>query len=487
MTYRILFMLNKLTIKQSHQGLINKDFSCCELTESYIKEIKKKDKDINAFITTTFDLAKKQAKNIDKKIKQGEKLKPLAGIPVSIKDCFCVKGIQATAGSNILRDYIPCFDATSVKKIKDQGAIILGKVNTDEFTMGASTETSAFGVTKNPLDLKRVPGGSSGGSAASVASDMAAYSLATDTGGSIRQPAAFCGKVGLKVTYGRVSRYGVMSMASSLDTIGTITKTVEDSAIVLKEIAGHDKYDSTTPKAKVDNYLKELQGNIKGLKIGIPKEYFIKELNPEIKKNISQAAKKLESLGCKIIDVSLPHTKHAIAVYYIIVPSEVSSNMARYDGIRYGYSITNDKNKIAKNLTDIYTKSRAKGFGDEVKRRIMIGTYALSAGYYDAYYKKAMQVRTLIKKDFDNVFEKVDALIAPVTPDIAFKIGEKTDDPLQMYLEDIFTAPVNLAGVPSLAIPFGSANKMPLSVQIIGKHFDEKTILKIGNKLEKLF
>ncbi|MCD4705693.1 Asp-tRNA(Asn)/Glu-tRNA(Gln) amidotransferase subunit GatA [bacterium] len=480
-------MLNKLTIKQSHQGLINKDFSCCELTESYIKEIKKKDKDINAFITTTFDLAKKQAKNIDKKIKQGEKLKPLAGIPVSIKDCFCVKGIQATAGSNILRDYIPCFDATSVKKIKDQGAIILGKVNTDEFTMGASTETSAFGVTKNPLDLKRVPGGSSGGSAASVASDMAAYSLATDTGGSIRQPAAFCGKVGLKVTYGRVSRYGVMSMASSLDTIGTITKTVEDSAIVLKEIAGHDKYDSTTPKAKVDNYLKELQGNIKGLKIGIPKEYFIKELNPEIKKNISQAAKKLESLGCKIIDVSLPHTKHAIAVYYIIVPSEVSSNMARYDGIRYGYSITNDKNKIAKNLTDIYTKSRAKGFGDEVKRRIMIGTYALSAGYYDAYYKKAMQVRTLIKKDFDNVFEKVDALIAPVTPDIAFKIGEKTDDPLQMYLEDIFTAPVNLAGVPSLAIPFGSANKMPLSVQIIGKHFDEKTILKIGNKLEKLF
>ena len=477
--------LNSLTIKQAHQGLINKDFSCCELTKSYIKEIKKKDKYINAFITTTFDLAKKQAENIDKKIKHGEKLKPLTGISVSIKDCFCVKGIKATAGSNILRDYIPCFDATSVKKIKDQGAIILGKVNTDEFTMGASTETSAFGVTKNPLDLKRVPGGSSGGSAASVASDMATYSLATDTGGSIRQPAAFCGKVGLKVTYGRVSRYGVMSMASSLDTIGIVTKTVEDSAIVLKEIAGYDRYDSTTPKAKVDDYLKELQGNIKGLKIGIPKEYFIKELNPEIKKNISQVAKKLESLGCKIIDVSLPHTKHAIAVYYIIVPSEVSSNMARYDGIRYGYSITNNKSKTAKNLMDIYTKSRAKGFGDEVKRRIMIGTYALSAGYYDAYYKKAMQVRTLIKKDFDNVFEKVDALIAPVTPDIAFKIGEKTEDPLQMYLEDIFTAPVNLAGVPSLAIPFGSTNKMPLSIQIIGKHFDEKTILKIGDKLEK--
>ena len=478
--------LNNLTIKQAQKGLSNKDFSCCELTESYIKEIKKKDKDINAFITTTFDLAKKQAKNIDEKIKQGENLKPLAGIPVSIKDCFCVKGVKATAGSNILRDYIPCFDATSVKKIKDQGAVILGKVNTDEFTMGASTETSAFGVTKNPLDLKRVSGGSSGGSAASVASDMAAYSLATDTGGSIRQPAAFCGKVGLKVTYGRVSRYGVMSMASSLDTIGIITKTVEDSAIVLKEIAGHDKYDSTTPKAKIDDYLKELQVDVKGLKIGIPKEYFIKELNPEIKKNINQVIKKLENLGCKIIDINLPHTKYAIAVYYIIVPSEISSNMARYDGIRYGYSITNDKNEIAKNLTDIYTKSRAKGFGDEVKRRIMIGTYTLSAGYYDAYYKKAMQVRTLIKKDFDSAFEKVDAIIAPVTPDIAFKIGEKTDDPLQMYLEDIFTAPVNLAGVPSLAIPFGSAKKMPLGIQIIGKHFDEKTILKIGSKLENI-
>lgn len=479
-------MLNKLTIKEAHQGLINKDFSCQELTESYIKEIKRKDKDINAFITTTFDLAKKQAENIDEKIKQGEKLKLLTGIPVSIKDCFCVKGVQATAGSNILRGYIPPFNATSVKKIKDQGAIILGKVNTDEFTMGASTETSAFGVTKNPLDLKRVSGGSSGGSAASVASAMASYSLATDTGGSIRQPAAFCGVVGLKVTYGRVSRYGVMSMASSLDTIGTITKTIEDSAIVLKEIAGYDKYDSTTPKVKVDDYLDELRGNIKGLKIGIPKEYFVKGLNPKIKENVLEAAKKLESLGCEIIDVSLPHTKYAIAVYYIIVPSEVSSNMARYDGIRYGYSTTNDKNEIAKNLMDVYTKSRAKGFGDEVKRRIMIGTYALSAGYYDAYYKKAMQVRTLIKKDFDDVFEKIDALIAPVTPNIAFKIGEKTDDPLQMYLEDIFTAPINLAGVPSLAVPFGETKKMPLSVQIIGKHFDEKTILKIGNKLKNL-
>ncbi|MEA2088956.1 MAG: Asp-tRNA(Asn)/Glu-tRNA(Gln) amidotransferase subunit GatA [Patescibacteria group bacterium] len=476
-------MLNKLTIKQTHQGLINKDFSCCELTKSYIKEIEKKNKNINAFITTSFDLAKEQAKNIDKKIKQHENLKPLAGVPFSIKDCFCAKGIQATAGSNILRNYMPCFDATSVKKIKKQGAVILGKVNTDEFTMGASTETSAFGVTKNPLDLKRVSGGSSGGSAASVASNMAAYSLATDTGGSIRQPAAFCGVVGLKVTYGRVSRYGVMSMASSLDTIGTITKTVEDSAIVLKEIAGYDKYDSTTPKAKVDDYLRELQGNIRGLKIGVPKEYFIKESSPEIKKNISKAVKKLESLGCEIIDISLPHTKYAIAVYYIIVPSEVSSNMARYDGVRYGYSITNDKNEIPKDLMDIYAKSRAKGFGAEVKRRIMIGTYSLSAGYYDAYYKKAMQVRTLIKKDFDNAFEKVDALLAPVAPDIAFKIGEKIDNPLQMYLEDIFTAPVNLAGVPSLAIPFGKTNKMPLSVQIIGKHFDEKTILKIGHKL----
>ncbi|MBT4277639.1 Asp-tRNA(Asn)/Glu-tRNA(Gln) amidotransferase subunit GatA [Candidatus Falkowbacteria bacterium] len=474
-------MLTNLTIKQAHKGLKNKEFSAEELVNSHIKVIQEKDKDINAFVLTTFDLAREQAKKVDSKIKKGEKINLLEGIPVSIKDCFCTKGIESTASSNILKGYVPPFDATSVRKIKEQGAIILGKVNTDEFTMGASTETSAFGVTKNSHDLKRVSGGSSGGSAASVASQMAMYSLATDTGGSIRQPAAFCGVTGLKVTYGRVSRYGVMSMASSLDTIGPIGKSVEDVAIILEAIAGHDKNDSTTPKIKVDNYLKNLKEDIKGLKIGVPKEYFDSDLSPEIRKITEKAIQKLKDLGCKIKEVSLPHTKYAIAVYYIIVPSEISSNMARYDGIKYGYS----EREEAKDLMEIYTKSRAKGFGDEVKRRIMLGTYALSAGYYDAYYKKAMQVRTLIKQDFDKVFESVDALIAPVTPGPAFKIGENINDPLQMYLEDIFTAPVNLAGVPALSVPYGKIDNLPVGVQIIGKHFDEKTILKIGSNLEK--
>lgn len=475
--------LNKLTIKQIHSGLINNDFSCKELVENYIKTINKKDDKINAFITTTFDLAIKQAEKIDGKIKSGDKIGLLSGVPVSVKDCFCVKGVRATAGSNILKNYIAPYDATAVKRIKDSGAVILGKVNTDEFTMGSSTETSAFGPTKNPRDLERVPGGSSGGSAASVAADMAAFSLATDTGGSIRQPAAFCGVAGLKPTYGRVSRYGVMSMASSLDTIGIIAKTVENIAIVLETIAGNCNRDSTTSLAKIDSYLNELSGDIVGLKIGVPREYFISGLNPEIKKAIDQAIKKLKDLKCEIVEISLPHTEYAAAVYYIIAPSEISSNMARYDGIRYGYSAGSDKNEKVENLMEIYTKTKSKGFGDEVKRRIMIGTYALSSGYYDAYYKKATQARALIKKDFDSAFKTVDAILAPVTPTLPFKIGEKTGNPLDMYLEDIFTIPANLAGVPALSVPFGKVDNLPVGVQIIGKHFDEKTVLKIGHHL----
>lgn len=478
-------MLNKLTIKQAHKGLKNKEFSCEELVLSYIKSAEEKDGDINAYVLQNFEMAVKDAKKVDKKIEnESGELKILEGIPVSVKDCFCTMGMESTASSNILKGYVPPFDATSVKKIKDQGSIILGKVNTDEFTMGASTETSVFGVTKNPYDLERVAGGSSGGSAASVAAGMAMYSLATDTGGSIRQPAAFCGVTGLKVTYGRVSRYGVMSMASSLDTIGPIAKSVEDVAIILGAIAGHDEKDSTTPKIEVQDYLDGLGSDIKGKKIGVPREYFTEELNPEIKKITEEAIQKLKDLGAEVIDISLPHTKYAIAAYYIIAPSEISSNMARYDGIRYGFSVNRNKEEKIDNLMDIYTKSKAKGFGPEVKRRIMIGTYALSAGYYDAFYKKAMKVRTLIKRDFDEAFKKVDAIIAPVTPGPAFKIGENINDPLQMYLEDIFTAPVNLAGVPSLAIPFGKVNNMPVGVQIIGKHFDEKTILNIGKKIE---
>ncbi|MEA2064883.1 MAG: Asp-tRNA(Asn)/Glu-tRNA(Gln) amidotransferase subunit GatA [Patescibacteria group bacterium] len=475
--------LNKLTIKKINNGLKNKDFSCKELAKSYIDAIEKKDGEINAFITTTFDLAMKQAEKVDGKIKMGDKIGLLSGVPASVKDCFCVKGIKATAGSNILKNYIAPYDAASIKRIKDRGAVILGKVNTDEFTMGSSTETSAFGPTKNPRNLERVPGGSSGGSAASVAADMAAFSLATDTGGSIRQPAAFCGVAGLKPTYGRVSRYGVMSMASSLDTIGIIAKTSEDIAIVLETIAGSSQRDSTTPRIKVDNYLGELSGSIAGLKIGIPREYFIGGINPEIKKAVYQAIEKLKDLKCKIVEIGLPHTEYAAAAYYIIAPSEISSNMARYDGIRYGYSAVNDKNEKAENLMEIYTKTKSKGFGDEVKRRIMIGTYALSSGYYDAYYKKAAQARIMIKKDFDSAFKSVDAILAPVTPSTAFKIGEKTANPLDMYLEDIFTIPMNLAGVPALSVPFGNVNNLPVGVQIVGKHFDEKTILKIGHYL----
>jgi aspartyl-tRNA(Asn)/glutamyl-tRNA(Gln) amidotransferase subunit A len=477
--------LSKLKILEAHKGLKNKDFTCEELVGSYIKEAQDKDEEINAYVLQNFEIAMNEAGKVDEKINKGKEIKILEGMPVSIKDCFCVKGMESTASSNILKGYIPPYDATVVKKILDQGSIILGKVNTDEFTMGASTETSAFGVTKNPYDLERVAGGSSGGSAASVAANMAMYSLATDTGGSIRQPATFCGVPGLKVTYGRVSRYGAMSMASSLDTIGPIAKSVEDLAIILENIAGHDKKDSTTPKVEVPRYIKELDKDIKGLKVGVPKEYFIEGLNKDVLKSVESAIKKLRDLGVEILDISLPHTEHAIATYYIIAPSEISSNMARYDGIRYGFSVARNKDEDVKNLMDIYKKSKSKGFGPEVKRRIMLGTYALSAGYYDAYYKKAMKVRTLIKQDFDKAFENVDAIIAPVTPGPAFKIGENVNNPLQMYLEDIFTAPVNLAGVPSLSVPFGKSKDLPLGVQIIGRHFDEKTILQIGNKLEK--
>ncbi|MFH1187816.1 MAG: Asp-tRNA(Asn)/Glu-tRNA(Gln) amidotransferase subunit GatA [bacterium] len=469
--------LNELTIKSAHNGLCKKEFSCVEITKACLDEIKKTDKKLNAFIAITEEEAIKEAQKIDKKIKNGEKIKILEGVPCSLKDVFCAKGIKTTAASKILENYIPPFDATAVEKLKKCGAVFVGKTNTDEFTQGASTETSYFGVTKNPYDLERVAGGSSGGSAVAVAVNESIYSLGTDTGGSIRQPAGFCGVVGLKPTYGRISRYGVMSMASSLDTIGTLTKTVEDAAIVLKELAGHDKNDATTAKVEVDDYPEIIkQIDIKKLKIGIPKEYFIEGIDDEIKKITEESIKKLEKLGAEIINISLPHTKYATAVYYIIAPSEVSSNMARYDGIRYGY-----RNKNSKDLIEQYFKTRAQGFGDEVKRRIMIGTYALSAGYYDAYYAKAQKVRTLIKQDFTNAFKKVDIILTPVSPAPAFKIGENTQDPLKMYLADIFTVSINLAGVPAISLPAGKTkNGLPVGIQLIGKHFDEKTILSAG-------
>lgn len=470
--------LNELTIKTAHEKLSRKEISSVEITKACLEEIKKTNKDLNAFITITEEEALEKAKEVDHKIKEGEKIKILEGIPCSLKDVFCTKGIKTTAASKILENYIPPFDATATKKLKEEGAVFVGKTNTDEFTQGASTETSYFGVTKNPWDKERVAGGSSGGSAAAVAANQCIYSLGTDTGGSIRQPSSFCNVIGLKPTYGRVSRYGVMSMASSLDTIGTITKTVEDTAIVLKEIAGHDKYDATTPKVEVDDYPQLIQeSNIKGLKIGIPREYFIEGMDNEVKDITKDSIKRFEKLGAEIIDISLPHTKYAVAVYYIIVPSEVSSNMARYDGVRYGY-----RNENNEDLIDQYFKTRAKGFGDEVKRRIMIGTYALSAGYYDAYYLKAQKVRTLIKQDFENAFQKVDIILAPISPTPAFKIGENIQDPLKMYLADIFTVSMNLTGVPALNVPAGlTKDKLPVGIQLIGKHFDEKTILCAGH------
>lgn len=468
----------ELTIKTAHEKLKTKEISSVEITKACFDEIKKTDKDINAFITLTEKQALQKAKEVDEKIKNKQQIKTLEGIPCSLKDVFCTKGIKTTAASKILENYIPPFNATATEKLKNQGAVLVGKTNTDEFTCGASTETSYFGVTKNPWDKERVAGGSSGGSTAAVAANHCIYSLGTDTGGSIRQPSSFCGVVGLKPTYGRVSRYGVLSMASSLDTIGTITKTVEDAAIVLKEIAGHDKHDATTAKIEVDDYPNLIQqNNIKGLKIGIPKEYFVDGIDQEVKNITENTIKKFEKLGAEIIDISLPHTKYAIAAYYIITPSEVSSNMARYDGVRYGY-----RNEENKNLIDQYFKTRAKGFGDEIKRRIMIGTYALSSGYYDAYYLKAQKVRALIKQDFKNAFEKIDIILAPTSPTPAFKIGENIKDPLKMYLVDIFTVSMNLSGVPALNIPAGlTKNNLPVGIQLIGNYFDEKTILATGH------
>jgi len=472
--------LNQLTIKQAHEKLTKKEISSLELTKVCIERIKKTDKKVHAFLATDFANAEKQAKEVDKKIKKGEQLKILEGIPCSIKDLIITKGIETTAASNMLRNYVPNFDATVIAKLKENGAIILGKNNCDAWGHGSSTENSDFGPTHNPWDLDRVPGGSSGGSAAAVAAEQVIYSLGTDTGGSIRHPASLCGVVGLKPTYGRVSRYGAIAMGSSLDCIGPVTKTVEDAALVLKVIAGQDKKDATTPSKLVPDYTKILNKGVKGLKIGLPKEAFVEGMSKEVENLIRLAVKDLEKQGAKIEEVSLPHLAYGLACYYIIMPSEVSSNLGRYDGIRYGY-----QDKSAENLFEIYTKSRAKGFGAEAKRRIMIGTYVLSAGYYDAYYKKAMKVRTLIKQDFDNVLNKVDLILMPTSPRPAFKIGEKTDDPLTMYLEDIFTVTINLAGVPAISIPCGFVNNLPVGMQLIAKQFDEETILRAACAYEQ--
>ena len=463
--------LRDLTILEAHEGLKTKKFSSRELTLSCLKKIEEVEDDLNAFITVTAKDALSKADEVDQKIASGEELSPLAGIPVAIKDIFCTEGVETTAGSSILKGFIPPYDATAIKKLKAQNAVIIGKTNCDAFAHGSSGENSDFGSTKNPYDLERVPGGSSSGSAAAAASGETIFALGTDTGGSIRLPAGFCNLVGLKPTYGRVSRYGVIAMASSLDSPGPITKTVTDSALVTQAIAGRDSLDLTTPDVPVPNYQELLRGGVENLKIGVPKEYFGKGIEIGVLELVREAIAKFEEMGARAIEISLPHTKYGVATYALTCHPEVSSNLARYDGIRFGHPREN--------------------FGEEAKRRIMLGTFALSSGYYDQYYEKAQKVRTLIKRDFDEVFKKVDVVITPTSPGVPFKLGEKADDPLKMYLSDIFMVPVNLAGLPALNLPCGfvktSGKKLPVGMQIIGPQFSEALLFRVGYSYEQSF
>lgn len=471
--------LNELTIKQASEVLKKKKFTSVELTKDCLARIKKRNQEINAFITVDEDLALQEAKQADVMLEKGEGT-ILTGIPFCVKDSIAVKGARSTAAAKILDNYIPPFDATVIEKIRSAGAVLLGKNNCDCFGHGASNENSMYGAVKNPHDLSKVSGGSSGGSAVAVADNMCIFAIAEDTGGSIRQPASFCGISGLRPSYGRNSRYGVMPMASSLDTVGPMAKTVEDIAILMEIMAGKDEKDATTVLDKVPKYTKSLKKDIKGLTIGIPKEYFeAPGMNEEVKNIIKKQIEALAEKGCKIKEVSLPYTKYAIAVYYIIVPSEVSSNLGRLDGVRYGVRANE------KNLFDLYTKSRAQGFHEEVKRRILIGTYALSAGYYDAYYKKAQQVRTLICQDFENVFQEVDALFTPTSPFPAFALGEKSSDPLSLYLADVFVSPAGLSGVPAISVPAGITKAgLPVGAQIIGPRLAEEKVLQIANQIK---
>ncbi len=475
--------LNKLTISEAYKGLRAKEFSSEDLVNACLTAIGSKDGDINSYVYVDEDGAYDAAKHFDKKLSLGEDLPVLAGIPVGIKDLLNTKGVKTTCCSPFLRDFVPPYDATVVEKLRDEGMVMLGKTNLDEFACGASTEHSCFGVTKNPYDLERVAGGSSGGSAACVAADMAIYSIGTDTGGSIRQPASFCGVYGMKVSYGRVSRSGVTAMASSWDTIGSFNKTPEDVAIVLQAIAGRDRRDLTTPDVAVPDYSSFLDKDIKGLKIGLPKEYFGEGVDFEVAERVKDAVAKLEGAGAKVEEVSLPSTKYAVAVYYITMPAELSANLERFDGIRYGKKPQGN----VKDLVDFYFQSRGEGFGDEIKRRIMIGTYVLSAGYFDAYYKKAQRVRTVIIEDFKKVFKKVDVIIAPVSPTPAFKVGELVDDPLSMYMADALTIPASAAGLPAISCPAGnSSTGLPIGLQVIAPQFEEGTVLQVASALRKL-
>lgn len=474
----------EFTISGIREKLRQKEFSSFELTEKVFDEIEARDGDIHAFLTTIKEGAFEEARNVDRLIGEGKELPPLAGIPVAVKDNILIKGERCTAGSKVLEEYRASYDATVISKLKAQHAVFVGKTNLDEFAMGASTENSGFSPTKNPVDLERVPGGSSGGSAAAVRARECVYALGSDTGGSIRQPGAFCGVVGLKPTYGRVSRHGLIAMASSLDQIGPLTNTVEDAAIVFAAIAGEDPLDSTTVKKDVYRYVPSDFSDtpsLSGVKVGIPKEYFVEGGDPEVLKKVREAIDTLVSRGAAVQEVSLPHTPYALACYYLLMPSEVSSNLARFDGMRYGKSVTKEGGA----LMDVYRETRQQGFGDEVRRRIILGTYALSAGYYDAYYLRAQRVRTRISQDFESVFKEVDVCVTPTTPTVAFRLGEKSDDPVSMYLSDIYTVSINLAGVPAISVPCGLAAGLPVGLQIIGKHFDEKTLFRVAHAFEK--
>ncbi len=473
--------ITELTVHELQEKIKNKELTITEINKAYIDRINEKEKDVQAFITLTTDEALEKAKNIEEKINKGEIKGELAGIPIGIKDNICINGVKTTCASKMLENFVAPYNATVIEKINDKNMINLGKTNMDEFAMGSSTETSYFKKTKNPWDLSRVPGGSSGGSAAAVASDMVPWALGSDTGGSIRQPAGCCGIVGLKPTYGLVSRYGLIAYASSLDQIGTFTKDVKDTSILLNVIAGHDDKDTTSAKREKKDYTKALKNDVKGLKIAVPKEFFGDGINKEVKENIEKAIEKYKELGAIIEEVSLDIANYALATYYIIACAEASSNLGRFDGIRYGY-----RSQKFNNLRDIYINSRSEGFGDEVKRRIILGTYVLSSGYYDAYYKKAQQVRTLVKSRFDEVFENHDIILTPTAPTTAFKIGEKSDNPLEMYLSDICTVSVNIAGLPGLSMPCGVDSKgMPVGMQLIGKRFDEETLLNAGYTYEQ--
>ncbi len=469
-----------LTLAELRTKLDNRELSAVEVAEAYRARIAATDQDVNAYITVCDESAMAEAKLADQALAAGE-IAPLTGLPIAAKDIFNTAGLKTTCASRILENYIAPYDATVIARIKEQKAVITGKLNMDEFAMGSSNENSAFGATRNPWNLNHVPGGSSGGSAACVASRQAAAALGTDTGGSIRQPASHCGVVGLKPTYGRVSRYGVIAYASSLDQVGPITRDVRDSALLLQAIAGHDPADSTSIDTPVPDYQATLTQELTGLKVGLPAEYFIDGLDEDVRRAVEQAVATYKELGAEIVEVSLPHTSYAVACYYLIATAEASSNLARYDGVRYG--VRTDQ---AENLIDMYMQSRAAGFGAEVKRRIMLGTYALSSGYYDAYYLKAQKVRTMIRQDFLDAFAKVDVLLTPVAPTPAFTIGEKTNDPLQMYLSDIYTIPVNLAGTCAMSLPCGfSAAGLPIGLQLIGKPFEEATILRTAHAFEQ--